>query len=106
MGYVPTAGVPWERRGLALRRRKEGGTPGSRELLLRGRRAAPPPVHQRRVGEGEELVKGGEGEELAEGRRLLVRANLGPAHGQGDEWVGVGGVGSAGSGELRITIRI
>ena len=61
------------------------------------------PVRQRRAGEAEELVEGGEAEQLAEGRRLLVRANFVPAHGQGDEWIGVG---SAGSGELRITIRI
>ena len=51
------------------------------------RDAGRPPVHQQRVGEGEELVEGGEGEELVEERWLLVRAHLGPAHGQEDECV-------------------
>ena len=63
-------------------------------------------MRRRRVGKGEELVEGGEGEELVGERRLLVRTNLGPAHGQGDEWVGEGEAGSAGEGELRIRIRI
>ena len=66
--------------------------------------AGRPPVRQWRAGEREELVEGGE--ELAEGRRLLVWVNLGPPCGQGDEWEGVGGIGSAGSGELWMTIRI
>ena len=42
---------------------------------------------------GEELVEGGEGEELVGERQLLVRTNLGPAHGQGDDQVGEGEAG-------------
>ena len=68
---------------------RRGGTVesrDSRELLLQS--AGRLPARRQLVREGEVLVEGGEGELLVRGEcpgwSGLARANLGPAHGQGE----------------------
>ena len=81
----------------------------SENLALR----RPCPRQPRSPESPESLVNAGQGGGSRLGRRGAGRgrapaalSSLGPAHGQEEDWTGVGGGRSAGSGGLRFKIRI